>query len=464
MLLRLIYDEKLAQASYLLGCQATGEALVVDPNRDADQYLRLAKREGLRISHVSETHIHADYLSGSRELAHRVGARLFLSAHGGSDWGYRFPEIESAQLVKDGDHFKVGNIRVDIVHTPGHTPEHICLLVTDAASADRPIGIFSGDFVFVGDVGRPDLLEKATGISGSMETGARALYQSLQRFTELPDYLQVWPGHGAGSACGKALGAVPQTTVGYEKLFNPAFEPKSEQEFVDFVLSGQPEPPKYFATMKRLNRDGPPLLKNGLPKPPRLDARELDATLGADAVVIDTRAASAFARGHIKGTLNIPHNKSFTNWAGWLIPYDRDFALIVSENVHAEDVARDLALIGLDRLQGYFTEDALHGRVDLQTLDSIRTAEIEDVQDAMVIDVRGSSEWKAGHIPGTTNIPLGYLADRVGELPRDRPIVLHCQTGARSAIGASLLQAHGFDNVTTVLGGYAEWASGIHAR
>ena len=457
MLLRLIYDDKLAQASYLLGCQETGEALVLDPNRDADQYIRLAKKEGLRITQVTETHIHADYLSGSRELAHRTGAKLLLSGHGGDDWGYRFPDQSNIQLLKDNDSFNVGNIRVDVLHTPGHTPEHISFLITDRASSDQPIGLFSGDFVFVGDVGRPDLLEKAAGVKGSMEAGARTLHRSLERFRSLPDYLQVWPGHGAGSACGKTLGAVPQTTVGYEKLVNPAVALQSEEEFVQFILSGQPEPPKYFAVMKRLNRDGPPWLDNGLPKPANLDARELDAALEAGTLIVDTRVASSFAHGHVRETINIPYNKSFTNWAGWLIPYDRDFAIVVSETVDPNDVARDLAMIGLDKLQGYFTHDALYGRIDLQEVESIKTAEITNANDAVILDVRGSSEWNAGHIPGSINIPVGHLTDRLNELPHDKEIIVHCQGGGRSAIATSVLQAQGFENVTNVQGGYAEW-------
>jgi hydroxyacylglutathione hydrolase len=463
MLLRLIYDDKLAQASYLLGCQATGQALVIDPNRDADQYVRLAKKEGLRIAQVTETHIHADFLSGARELAQRTGAQLMLSNHGGTDWSYRFPDADKIKLLNDGDVFHVGRIEVAVLHTPGHTPEHICFLITDQASADQPIGLFSGDFVFVGDVGRPDLLEKAAGVSGTMEAGARSLYQSLQQFRELPDYLQVWPGHGAGSACGKALGAVPQTTVGYEKLVNPALAQKSEKDFVDFILSGQPDPPKYFATMKRLNRDGPHVL-NSLPTPTRLAARELDSALQADTQVIDTRAAVNFAKGHVPGTINIPYNKSFTNWAGWLISYDRDIALIVDEFVPANEVARDLALIGLDRLHGYFGADALKDRADLQKTTSIRTQDMVELAasgDAVVIDVRNDNERRAGQIPGTIHIPLGHLKDHVQELPHDRPIVVHCQGGGRSAIAASVLQSEGFQQVINVHGGYGEFAKRV---
>ncbi|MCH8127844.1 MBL fold metallo-hydrolase, partial [candidate division KSB1 bacterium] len=214
MFFQRIYEDGLAQASYLIGCQETGTALVIDPKRDIDTYLEIADRENLRITHITETHIHADFLSGARELKAATGAELLLSAEGGSDWLYGYDHIG----LKDGDLFKFGNIKVEVMHTPGHTPEHISFLVNDMQSGDVPVMFFSGDFVFVGSVGRPDLLEKAAGIAGTQEQGARQLFQSLKKFKALPDHVQVIPGHGAGSACGKALGAVPATTVGYEKL------------------------------------------------------------------------------------------------------------------------------------------------------------------------------------------------------------------------------------------------------
>src|SRR5688500_1353623 len=198
MLLKRFYDTPLAQASYLIGCQATGDALVIDPNRDVEQYVAAAAAEGLRIAHVTETHIHADFVSGSRELAARTGARLYLSAEGGTDWQYGFAKADGAELLRDGSRFSVGRVRVDVLHTPGHTPEHLAFMITDTAATDRPMGVFTGDFIFVGDVGRPDLLEKAAGVAGTMEAGARQLYASLQRFKSLPPWLQLWPGHGAG--------------------------------------------------------------------------------------------------------------------------------------------------------------------------------------------------------------------------------------------------------------------------
>jgi hydroxyacylglutathione hydrolase len=233
MLIKRFYDDKLAQASYLVGCAATGEALVVDPNRDVEQFVEAAEREGMRITHITETHIHADFVSGARELAERTGGTLYLSAEGGDQWQYEFAGDADAVLLKDGDSFRVGNVQIDVLHTPGHTPEHLSFVVTDTAGADRPMGVFTGDFIFVGDVGRPDLLERAAKYAGTMEEGARVLYGSLQKFkTALPDYVQLWPGHGAGSACGKALGAVPQTTLGYEKLFNWGLAAGTEDEFV----------------------------------------------------------------------------------------------------------------------------------------------------------------------------------------------------------------------------------------
>lgn len=468
MLLRRIYDEKLAQASYLIGCAATGEALVVDPNRDADQYLEAARAEGLRITQVTETHIHADFLSGSRELARRADARLFLSDEGDADWKYGFADEPGITLVRDGDHFMVGNIRIDVLHTPGHTPEHVSFLVTDTAGADRPMGICTGDFVFVGDVGRPDLLERAANVEGTMIAGARTLYRSLQRFRELPDFLQLWPGHGAGSACGKALGAVPMSTVGYEKLFNWGLTTTDEEAFVEAVLAGQPEPPTYFAQMKRMNRDGPRLLSD-VKRPARVDDARLGPVLEDGGLVIDTRSAASFAEAHVPGTLNIPLNRAFNTWAGWLVPYDRDFHLVVEDETGAmAEIERDLAMIGLDRIAGFFGASAVRAWAaaggELQKVRHVSLAEVShrlEAGDATVVDVRGLSEWESGRLPDVPNIPLGHLPDRLDELPRDRPVIVHCQSGGRAAIAASLLQAAGFESVFSMNDGFSGWeASG----
>ncbi|CAN5832955.1 MBL fold metallo-hydrolase [soil metagenome] len=464
MLLRLLYDDQLAQASYLVGCQSTGEALVIDPNRDVKKYIALAGREGLRISAVTETHIHADYLSGARELAHRTGAKLYLSDEGTDDWKYEFGEAAGAELIRDGDRFWVGNISLDVLHTPGHTPEHLSFIMSDNRAADRPMGIFTGDFVFVGDVGRPDLLETAAGMAGTMAAGARQLFQSLQRFKELPDYLQFWPCHGAGSPCGKALGAVPQSTVGYEKFFNWALNVEDESEFVATVLEGQPEPPTYFKEMKRLNRVGPPLLEDA-PRPERLAVEQIDAALEQGTTVIDLRPADAFAAGHIPGTINIPYSRAYLTWAGWLVSHDRPFALIVDESNVSQTVA-DFQLIGLDDVAGYWTPDSIKGWRQAQPgreLQAYGCAEIDEVDAALqdgsatVIDVRGAADYAEGHLPGAVHVTMGHIPSRISEISAGKPLIVHCQSGARSAIAAGLLQSLGRPDVRNFQGSYDAW-------
>ncbi len=254
MFFRSFFDENLAQMSYLVGCQQTGEAIVIDPARRIDPYFKTAKKEGLKIIATAETHIRADFIPGSREMAKRCGASVHVSDEGDEKWKYHQLEGIDYVLLKDGCTFHVGRIEFTVMHTPGHTPESISFVLKDqGGGSSEPMGIFTGDFVFVGDIGRPDLLEKAVGMVGSAELGANQMFHSLQRFKQLPDYLQVWPGHGAGSACGKALGAVPMSTVGYEKLNNWALLEEDKDRFVKMLLSGQSTPPKYFSTMKKLN-------------------------------------------------------------------------------------------------------------------------------------------------------------------------------------------------------------------
>lgn len=471
MLLKRFYDDSLAQASYLVGCQATGDALVIDPNRDSEQYLAAAEAEGLRIAAVTETHIHADFVSGSRELAARTGAKLYLSDEGDANWKYAFAAAAGAVLVRNGDTFWVGNIKLEVLHTPGHTPEHICFMLTDTRASDHPMGVFTGDFVFVGDVGRPDLLEKAARVVGSAEQGARTLFRSLQRFKTLPDYLQIWPGHGAGSACGKGIGAVPQSSLGYERLANWAFAYEDEEAFVAAVLAGQPEPPKYFAQMKRINKEGPPLL-GGFPRPQRLPGDQLLALLGQGALVVDTRSSAAFAAGHVPGAISIPLDYAFVTWAGWLIPYDVPFYLLVDDDAPraVDQAVRELAKIGLDQVAGYAGGDMLAawtaaGRA-LETIPQIVAEDLAALARAdgvALVDVRGEAEWLEGHMPAARHIPLGYLVDRLDEIPRDRPVVVYCRSGARSSIAAGLLQAKGVKDVRNLVGGIVRWQAAGHA-
>jgi hydroxyacylglutathione hydrolase len=464
MLLKYFYHSKLAHASYMVGCQATGEAIIIDPGRDINPYLREAAAQEMRIMAAAETHIHADFVSGARELAEQSGAKLYLSDEGDENWKYQFLDQYNHRLIKDGDAFKIGNILFEVMRTPGHTPEHLSFLVTDTRSANKPMGIFTGDFVFVGDIGRPDLLEKAAGIANTAEAGARQMFKSLQRFKQLPDYAQVWPAHGAGSACGKALGAIPSTTVGYEKLFNAALNYTDEVPFITALLEGQPEPPKYFAMMKKLNKIGPPLLKE-LSKPQPLSFKQLPGLLADSAAVIDIRPAEQFAAGHIPGTINLPFDSSFITWAGWLLDYETPFYVIAGA-AQISEVAQDLAYIGLDNLGGYFEPAALQQWANqgqsLQSYPEITPQAIAGRAqrgEVLILDVRAANEWREGHIPNARHIMLGYLTDRLAAIPTDRPILVQCLGGGRSAIGASILQARGITNVMNLKGGIREWAA-----
>lgn len=465
MFIKRFFEPKLAQTSYVIGCPGAKAAIVIDPNRDIEQYIRAAESEGVSVTHVTETHIHADYVSGSRELAARTGAQLLLSDEGDASWKYTFARDAGATLLKDGDTITVGAVRVDVVHTPGHTPEHLSFLITDTAAASDPIAVVSGDFIFVGDVGRPDLLEKAANIKGTMEVGAKTLYASLRKADAWPDWLQVWPGHGAGSSCGKGISAIPHSTLGYERRFNWAFQVKSESEFVEAVLAGQPEPPTYFAEMKRVNKEGPRLL-HGFKRPDLLQVNGLEQALRDNAFVVDTRPAAAYANGHVPGTINIPLNASFTTWAGWLIPYTRDFYLIVDDAVgtQIDTAVRDLAMIGLDRIAGYFDAGVVdawpEGERPLGTIPQITAHDLKASlsHDAVtVVDVRNDAEWAAGHIDGATHISLGTIAGRIDEIPTGKPIVVQCAAGARSSIAASILKSRGLDNVVNLIGGMGEW-------
>lgn len=469
MLFRMIYDDTLAQAAYLIGCQRTGEAIVLDPERDVDRYIKIAEKEGLRITAVTETHIHADFLSGSRELAEKVGAKVYLSDEGDSEWKYRWLDKKSGggsyehRLVRAGDTFRVGNIEFQVLHTPGHTPEHICFAITDrGGGAAEPMGIATGDFVFVGDLGRPDLLETAAGKAGSKVPSARRLYHSVQEFAKLADYLQVWPAHGSGSACGKALGAVPQTTVGYEKRFNPSIRAAtSEDYFVEFILEDQPDPPLYFPRMKRENRDGPRIL-GALPRPAAISGAELKGLDAQRTVVIDTRTWKAFRAGHLPGALYIPLDKSFPTVAGSFIE-DTQAIILVADEARVEEAVRNLVRVGLDRITGIVTPAVLEQHLGTSshraTSEDIDAGSLHariDDPSLFLLDVRNTSEFKQGHIPGATGAPYTRLASRLADLPKDKQIIVNCQGGSRSARAVAFLERAGF-KATNLAGGFQAW-------
>lgn len=454
MFLQHVYDKSLAQGSYVIGCQATGEAIVIDAQRDIDVYLDIAKQNNLRITHIAETHIHADFLCGSRELAAVSGATMYLSDEGGEDWQYQFLH----KGLKDGDIIRVGNLTLEVMHTPGHTPESISFLLTDHPATDKLVMIFTGDFVFVGDIGRPDLLEKAAGFIGTKEAGAKQMFQSLKKFAALPEYVQVWSAHGAGSACGKSLGAVHSSTVGYEKIRNWAFQyGEDENGFIEYLLADQPEPPKYFAMMKHLNKVNRPLLIE-VPKHPKLSKKQFISAHEKGVKIIDTRNKSDFAKGFIPGSLNIQGNNSFSTWCGWLLNYQEQF-ILVADDSQMEDLTRKLMRIGLDNIYGYISNINDIG-ITLQSADVIALDEFKTYigqENVQIVDVRGVTEYEAGHIDGADNVFVGTLPDNLDKISKDKQVVIHCQSGDRSAIAYSILVKNGFENVKNFLGGMKEW-------
>lgn len=449
-----VYDKSLAQASYIIGCQATGEAIVIDAQRDMDVYLKIAAQNNLNITHITETHIHADFLTGSRELAAVTGAKLLLSDEGGSDWHYQFSHIG----LKHGDLISVGNLTLEVLHTPGHTPESISFLLTDHPATSEPVMILTGDFVFVGDVGRPDLLEKAAGLVGTQEIGAKQMYESVQRFAQLAPHIQVWPGHGAGSACGKALGAVASSTVGYEKIRNWAFQYENNVDgFVDYLLAGQPEPPKYFATMKRLNKVDRPLLVE-IPQHPQLTMAAFKKAYEDGIKVIDTRNKADFSNGFLPGSINIQHNNSLATWAGWILNYQEQF-VVVAQPDEVEEITRKLMRIGLDNIYGFISSVNDLG-VELQTADIVEFETIKTVigrKDVQLIDVRGISEYNDGHIEGADSLFVGTLQDNLDKISRDKEVIIYCQSGDRAAIAYSILRRNGFRKVKNYAGGMKDW-------
>ncbi len=461
MLIKHVYDEDLAQASYFIGCQAKGEAIVVDPRRDLDEYLKIAAENGMTITAVTETHIHADYLSGTRELADRTGATMYVSDEGGPDWTYG-EAFDGAVRMRDGHEITLGNITVKAVHTPGHTPEHLAFLITDGAQADAPGFMLTGDFVFVGDLGRPDLLDEAAGGLDTRFQGAKDLFASLRdRFLALPDYVQVLPAHGAGSACGKALGAVPTSTVGYERAFSwwaPYLAAEDEQGFIDELLSGQPDAHAYFARMKVQNRFGPAVMGEQ-PALVEYSSDQLKAALETEQVVfIDTRHNSLVHEGTVPGSLNVPGVANAARYGAWVYDPEREQCpvVVLAGSAEEADALRDhLVRVGIDTVTGYIT--SLDG-LDLVTPELVAPEELSGFEHALLLDVRNKTEFADGHLPGAVNISGGRVLWALDRLPPGGTIVTYCQSGVRNSVTASALRRQGYD-VVELEGSYRGWLS-----
>ncbi|MFQ5607740.1 MAG: rhodanese-like domain-containing protein [Candidatus Zixiibacteriota bacterium] len=467
MFFKQIFEPKLAQYAYLIGCQRTGEAIVIDPMRDIQRYLGEAASAGLTITAVAETHIHADYLSGMRQFAQQTGVRIYASDEGGAEWRYNWL-VGSAydhRPLKNHDKFKIGNITFEALHTPGHTPEHMIFKVTDSgAGVSSPMGLLTGDYVFVGDVGRPDLLESAAGIAGAMRPSAETLGRSLQIFNDFDPALQVWPGHGAGSACGKALGAVPTSTVGYELENNASLiAARDQKKFVDYILTGQPEPPMYFARMKRDNRDGPAVLDK-MPEPAPLAVKDIRALLDrAEVALIDTRSWDEYRTGHLPGSIFAPCNREFNTVAGCYVDEKTPMYLVIGE-ANVQSATIDLIRIGLDDVAGFITPAALGDYASsggkLSVIEQISAAELETRRmepDAFMLDVRRGDEVESsGAIPGASVIAHTRLLPRLSEIPSKENVYITCRTGQRSAYACGFLASRGY-NAINLAGGFLAW-------
>ncbi len=451
-----VYDEGVAQYAYIIGCDKTREAVVIDPQRSIDQYIALAESKNLKIVAVTETHIHADFLSGIREFLNRTGVKAYLSEHGKSEgWDYGWVTAsDNVEFVKDGSKIKFGEITLEVLSTPGHTPDHIVFTVSEG-SAPLPLGVVTGDFVFAGDLGRPDLLERAAKMEGTMKKGAEALFKTVQKFRNQPDSLMIWPGHGAGSACGKSLGSIPYSTWGYEKKTSPALQYNDEQAFMDYITGAQKEPPLYFARMKRLNNKGAPLLSNQK-EFKALSALEMKKLAGQveGLLIIDTRdERSQVMAAHVRGTFYAPFISMSTAVGSMIEDENRPIVLIVDERRSAEAYKR-LINLGYDHVIGYITPKTLavylekHAQAEGIAVTSFAAINDEVQAGALtVVDVRSGTEYEAGHIEGAIFAPYTRLPEFLNDLPKGRKLYVHCGSGQRASVAVTYLKERGYDVV-----------------
>ncbi|MGX1848825.1 MBL fold metallo-hydrolase [Streptomyces sp. NPDC055299] len=447
------YLDCLSQASYMIADESTGKAVVVDPRRDISEYLADAEARGFTVEAVINTHFHADFIAGHLEMAARTGAWI--------GYGQRAETEYPIRKLADGERISLGDVTLKIMETPGHTPESISVLVYEHAADEVPYGVLTGDALFIGDVGRPDLLAS---VGVTAEELGRMLYRSVQhKLMGLPDEVRIFPAHGAGSACGKNLSTERQSTIGAQRATNYACRPMSEDEFVAIVAAGQSAAPGYFAYDATLNRQERDLFDPAAaPRP--LSVAEFRTERAAGAVVVDARSPQEFGTGHVRGAINIPADGRFAEQAGTVLTPDSRILVVAPQN-REEEITTRLARIGFDHVAGYLRspDDALAAMPDevapasRLTADQLRTALAGD-QPPVVVDVRNCSERAGGSIDGSLHIALGELPRRLDEIPTDRPLVLHCAGGHRSSIAASLLRHHGFQDVSDVLGGYGAWA------
>jgi hydroxyacylglutathione hydrolase len=459
----------LAVASYIVGDEKARQVAVIDPLRDVDEYIKVAQKEGLNITHILETHVHADYVSGSVELKTRLKGQpqIWCSGMGGKEWTPPYAD----RVVKDGDEVQLGTIRLRALHTPGHTPEHVVwALFDESRDKETPWMLFSGDVLFVGDVGRPDLLG-----AEQQKVLAGQLYKSVfEKLAPFPDFLEIFPGHGAGSLCGKAIGSRRSSTLGFERRFNRSMQAAPESQWTESLLKDMPLAPPYFRRMKQVNAIGPVLLGSELPGQKPISPRQLQDMLSDQYLVLDVRPKEAFAAAHIAGSMNIPLGQNFSSWAGWVLPYDKRLVIVPGSSTEMPEVATQLIRIGLDWIEGYL-EDGIEAWTNqgfpIVHLDTISVQQLDtqlkkpEAERPFILDVRTESEWKSGHIRGAHHIHGGLLKERYKEIPTNRPIAVLCGTGYRASIAASFLASQGFKNIANVLGGMTAWkAAGLRVE
>lgn len=454
MILKQYYLGCLAHASYLIADDKTKTAAVVDPQRDIEQYLRNAEAGGYKIQYVILTHFHADFLAGHIELRNRAGAQIVMGSRAQAE----FP----IKAVKDGDILDLGDVRIQVLETPGHTPEGISLVVFDRTHSDTiPHAVLTGDTLFIGDVGRPDLLSS---IGVTADELAEMLYHSLHKLRELPDTTLVYPAHGAGSMCGKSLSKETVSTIGEQKRFNYALQPMSLEDFKRLVTADQPEAPDYFVYDAIKNRQERPDLEATLRA--SLRALEVEEVLGLKnqgAQLVDVREGADFEGAHLAGSINIGLKGKYATWCGSILSHEHPIVVIADEGTEEEAVMR-LGRIGFDNVAGYLRNGmaALENHPELIRVISRITApalaeQLSEPSAPFVLDVRSEKEWQAGHLDGSHNIPLTQLRERLAEVPQDRPVVVHCEGGYRSAIAVSLLAEAGRTNVLDLVGGIKAW-------
>jgi hydroxyacylglutathione hydrolase len=450
MFFKQFYLGCLAQASYMIG--SDGEAAVVDPRRDVDIYIDEAKAQGLTIKYVVETHLHADFVSGHRELADRTGAKIYFGAAADA----KFPHA----AVRDGDQIRMGKVSLRFLETPGHTPESVSIVVTDHAVSDEPVSVLTGDTMFIGDVGRPDLL----GGRMSAQDLASMLYDSLhQKLLRLPDATAVYPAHGAGSLCGRNISSETSSTIGQQRQFNYALRPMSREEFVALTTADLPEAPAYFSRDVQMNREGSSPLA-ALPTPPALTPDRVAAMKEKGAVVLDTRPSAEYGTGHVPGSMHMGQSGQLASWAGALLSPQTPIILVAEDEERVAESRTRLARVGLENVAGYLAggirawDEAKRplARTEQIAVDELK-ARIGEGADVTVVDVRRPGEWQAGHVPGAVHLPLHELEKRAASLDREKPIAIICASGYRSSIATSVLERLGFRQFSNVVGGMNAW-------